>query len=193
MTIHVTKPVTLEGFQNIARPSQKFNNFSLKFITDDDELVERLEEERERCLEWARGKVKNPKRVTVRPEPWIEHEEREEFFVFKFSWKPGDNRIPVFVDSEGTPLPEPLDLRTGSIIRASFEQSPSIMPDGYTIGSKLKLVGVQIIKAVLGNGISDAGSTPEEVAAMFGKVDGYSVSAPNPTAPEEEDEDDVPF
>jgi hypothetical protein len=66
------------------------------------------------------------------------------------------------------------------------------MPDGTTIGSRLRLVGVQVIKAVLGNGISDSGSSPEEVASMFGKVEGYSVSNPAPTAPEPEGDED-PF
>ena len=69
-TIHKTdKPVTLEGFQAILAPS-KFG-YSLAAIVDAD-IVDKLETERADVLKWAESKLKNPKRSTLKPEPWEE-------------------------------------------------------------------------------------------------------------------------
>ena len=69
-TIHTTdKPVTLEGFQAILAPS-KFG-YSLSAIVDST-IVDKLETERSEVLKWAESKLKNPKRSTLKPEPWEE-------------------------------------------------------------------------------------------------------------------------
>ena len=58
--IHVTpEPVTLEGFQAVLKPS-KFG-YSLKALVG-DEIISKLETERDDCLKWAESKLKNPKR-----------------------------------------------------------------------------------------------------------------------------------
>ena len=69
-TIHTTQePVTLEGFQAILAPS-KFG-YSLSAIVD-DKTINTLETERADVLKWAESKLKNPKRSTLKPEPWEE-------------------------------------------------------------------------------------------------------------------------
>ena len=69
-TIHTTdKPVTLEGFQAILAHS-KFG-YSLSAIVDGD-TIDKLETERTEVLKWAESKLKNPKRSTLKPEPWEE-------------------------------------------------------------------------------------------------------------------------
>ena len=67
-TNHVTKePVTLEGFQAIMAPS-KFG-YSLSAVVD-QAMIDMLEEERAEVLKWAVSKLKNPKRSSLKPEPW---------------------------------------------------------------------------------------------------------------------------
>ena len=69
-TIHKTNdPVTLEGFQAILAPS-KFG-YSLAAVVDQD-MIDVLESERTEVLKWAESKLKNPKRSTLKPEPWEE-------------------------------------------------------------------------------------------------------------------------
>ena len=69
-TIHVTQqPVILEGYQAVLKPS-KFG-YSLSAIVD-QALVQKLEEDRVESVKWAESKLKNPKRSTLKPEPWEE-------------------------------------------------------------------------------------------------------------------------
>ena len=69
-TIHKTdKPVTLEGFQAVVAPS-KFG-YSLAAVVGDD-IINLLETERAEVLKWAESKLNNPKRSTLKPEPWEE-------------------------------------------------------------------------------------------------------------------------
>ena len=69
-TIHKTEqPVILEGYQAVLKPS-KFG-YSLSAIVD-SEMVDALETDREESLQWAQGKLKNPKRSVLKPEPWEE-------------------------------------------------------------------------------------------------------------------------
>ena len=97
-TIHKTdKPVTLEGFQAVVAPS-KFG-YSLGAIVGSD-IIETLETERAEVLKWAESKLKNPKRSTLKPEPWEEVAKGK--YKIKFSWNE-ENRPPV-VDTEGTPV-----------------------------------------------------------------------------------------
>ena len=80
--IHVTpEPVTLEGFQAVLKPS-KFG-YSLKAVVGED-LISKLETERDDCLKWAESKLKNPKRSTLKPTPWEEVSEGK--YLLKFSW-----------------------------------------------------------------------------------------------------------
>ena len=94
--IHVTpEPVTLEGFQAVLKPS-KFG-YSLKAVVGED-LISKLETERDECLKWAESKLKNPKRSTLKPTPWEEVSDGK--YLIKFSWS--DEKRPPVVDTEGT-------------------------------------------------------------------------------------------
>ena len=81
-TIHKTDNVTLEGFQAILEPS-KFG-YSLAAVVNKD-VIETLEAERADVLKWAESKLKNPKRSTLKPEPWEEVSKGK--YKIKFSWE----------------------------------------------------------------------------------------------------------
>jgi len=189
-SIHVTQqPVVLEGFQAVMKPS-KFG-YSLATVIDSG-LVEKLEEDRVESLKWAESKLKNPKRSTLKPEPWEEVADGK--YKVKFSWN--EETKPPVVDSEGTPVTdENTPLYSGSKVKLAFRQKPYILKDGITYGTSLKLVGIQVI-TVNGTAGVDTGDLDEvEVAAIFGQTKGYKTSEPNvtPKVTEEIDEDDMEF
>ena len=186
-TIHKTdKPVTLEGFQAILAPS-KFG-YSLSAVVDED-IIYTLENERTEVLKWAESKLKNPKRSTLKPEPWEELAKGK--FKIKFSWNE-DNRPPV-VDTEGTQLTDAkIPLYAGSTVKLGFYQKPYILRDGVTYGSSLKLVGVQVVSVKGEAGVDTGDLDATEVAELFGTTAGFKSSDPNvtPTTNEEETEEE---
>ena len=188
-TIHKTdKPVTLEGFQAILAPS-KFG-YSLAAVVGDD-IINTLEEERAEVLKWAESKLKNPKRSTLKPEPWEEVAEGK--YKIKFSWN-AENRPPV-VDTEGTPVTdEKTPLYGGSTVKLGFYQKPYILRDGVTYGSSLKLVGVQVVSVKGDAGVDTGDLDATEVAELFGTTSGFKTADPNvtptPAINAEEDEED---
>ena len=189
-TIHKTEnPVTLEGFQAILAPS-KFG-YSLSAVVDTD-VVDKLDTERSEVLKWAESKLKNPKRSTLKPEPW--EEVSKDKYKIKFSWNE-DNRPPV-VDTEGTQLTDTnIPLYAGSTVKLGFYQKPYILRDGVTYGSSLKLVGVQVVSVKGEAGVDTGDMDVSAVAELFGKSTGYKAADPNiipDTTPSsvEDDEDD---
>ena len=167
-TIHITEePVILSGFNAILKPS-KFG-YSLKAVVGED-IVNKLEEERKDCLDWAQGKLScKPNRATLKPTPWEEVYPGK--FIVKCSWKE-ENKPPV-VDTEGTLITnEDLPVYEGSQVKIGFTQKPYILRDGTTYGTSLKLSGVQIVKvqdsASLGGDLDEKG-----VADLFGKTEGF--------------------
>jgi hypothetical protein len=175
-TIHVTQtPVVLEGYQAILKPS-KFG-YSLGAIVDEN-LIEVLEDDRKETLKWAESKLKNPKRSTLKPEPWEEVAQGK--YKVKFSWNE-ETRPPV-VDTEGTPInDESTPLYSGSTVKLAFKQKPYILRDGVTYGTSLKLVGIQVV-SVNGPAGVDTGDLGEtEVAALFGQTKGFKIGEPNVT------------
>ena len=185
-TIHTTdKPVTLEGFQAILEPS-KFG-YSLSAVVD-SQTIDKLETERAEVLKWAESKLKNPKRSTLKPEPWEEVAEGK--YKIKFSWNE-ENRPPV-VDTEGTQVTDTkTPLYAGSTVKLGFYQKPYILRDGVTYGSSLKLVGVQVV-SVKGNAGVDTGDLDaNEVAELFGTTSGFKTADPNvtPTSDVNDEED----
>ena len=175
-TIHKTiNPVTLDGFQAILAPS-KFG-YSLSAIVCED-IINTLEKERTEVLKWAESKLKNPKRSTLKPEPWEEVSEGK--YKVKFSWNE-DNRPPV-VDTEGTLINDAkTPLYGGSTVKLGFYQKPYILRDGVTYGSSLKLVGVQVVSVKSEAGVDTGDLDANEVAALFGKTSGFKTSDPNVT------------
>ena len=184
-TTHVTKePVTLEGFQAIMAPS-KFG-YSLSAVVD-QAMIDMLEEERAEVLKWAVSKLKNPKRSSLKPEPWEEVAEGK--FKLKFSWN--EETKPPVVDTEGTPLTDKrTPIYSGSTVKLAFYQKPYILRDEVTYGSSLKLVGVQIvsIKGTAGVDVGDLDAT--DVASLFGSTQGFKASDPNVIPAETTDDDD---
>lgn len=184
-TIHVTQqPVVLEGYQAVLKPS-KFG-YSLSAIVDGS-LVERLEQDRVETLKWAESKLKNPKRSTLKPEPW--EEVSEDKFKVKFSWNE-ETRPPV-VDSEGTPITDvSTPLYSGSTVKLAFKQKPYILRDGVTYGTSLKLVGIQVVTLNGAAGVDKGDLSDVEVAALFGQTAGFKAGEPNITPTEQVEEDD---
>ena len=185
-TIHVTQqPVVLDGYQAVLKPS-KFG-YSLSAVVDEG-LIDKLAEDRTETLKWAESKLKNPKRSTLKPEPWEEVSEGK--YKVKFSWNE-ETRPPV-VDTEGTPITDDTTpIYSGSTVKLAFKQKPYILRDGVTYGTSLKLVGIQLVSLSSAAGI-DAGDLDEtEVAALFGQTKGFKAGEPNVTpAPVEDTEDD---
>lgn len=189
MTTHVTKePVVLEGFQAVLKPGDWGYKLS---VLMDKSIVEQLETERESALEWARSKAKNPKRVSVKPEPWEELENRPGTYQVRFSWKDGDKFVPVIVDTEGTTIEDKeTPIYSGSQVKVAFFQKPYVLPTG-DIGTSLKLKAIQLISLNTGAGVVDDGDmTPEAATELFGTTKGFKVAEPNPGADESTDEDE---
>ena len=189
MTTHVTKePVVLEGFQAVLKPGDWGYKLS---VLMDKSIVEQLETERESALEWARSKAKNPKRVSVKPEPWEELENRPGTYQVRFSWKDGDKFFPVIVDTEGTVIEDKeTPIYSGSQVKVAFFQKPYVLPTG-DIGTSLKLKAIQLISLNTGAGVVDDGDmTPEAAVDLFGTSKGFKVSEPNVEADSSTDEDE---
>ena len=183
-TIHKTDNVTLEGFQAVLAPS-KFG-YSLAAVVGQD-TIDTLETERADVLKWAESKLKNPKRSTLKPEPWEEVAEGK--YKIKFSWS--EDRRPPVVDTEGTLV---TDVKTplygGSIVKLGFYQKPYILRDGVTYGSSLKLVGVQVVSVKSEAGVDTGDLDATGVAELFGTTSGFKTSDPNVTPPTNDEEED---
>ena len=173
-TIHKTEqPVVLEGYQAVLKPS-KFG-YSLSALVDSD-LVEKLEEDRTESLKWAETKLKNPKRSTLKPEPWEEVAEGQ--YKIKFSWN--EESKPPVVDTEGTHITdESIPMYSGSRVKLAFYQKPYILRDGVTYGTSLKLVGVQLVALNNTAAVDTGDMAAEDVAALFGTTAGFKASEPN--------------
>jgi hypothetical protein len=177
-TTYVTPdPVTLDGFQAILKPGEW--GYKLSALVK-GELITKLEEERESALEWARSKSKNPKRVTVKPEPWEELDNQQGAYHIRFSWRDGDKLIPVIVDTEGTAIKDTdTPIYSGSKVKLAFFQKPYVLPTG-DIGTSLKLKAVQLVSLNSGAGVVDNGDmTADQAADLFGKTQGFKVEDPN--------------
>ena len=175
-TIHVTQqPVILEGYQAVMKPS-KFG-YSLSAVVD-EKLIEVLEADRVETLKWAESKLKNPKRSTLKPEPWEEVSEGK--YKVKFSWNE-ETRPPV-VDTEGTPITdESTPIYSGSTVKLAFRQKPYILRDGVTYGTSLKLAGIQLVSLSSSAGVDTGDLDETEVAALFGQTKGFKAGEPNVT------------
>ena len=178
MHTHVTPdPVTLEGYQAILKPGEW--GYKLAALVD-EKLIKDLEEERESALEWARSKAKNPKRVTVKPEPWEELDNNKGTYHIRFSWRDGDKVFPVVVDTEGTQIKDTdTPIYSGSKVKLAFFQKPYVLPSG-DIGTSLKLKAVQVVSLNSGAGVVDNGDmSADDAAELFGNTKGFKVEEPN--------------
>ena len=187
-TFVTPQPVVLEGYQAVMTPSKY--GYSLGAIVD-QEMVDKLEEDRTESLKWAESKLKNPKRSVLKPEPWEELNEGQ--YKIKFSWN-ADARPPV-VDTEGTLITdERLPIYSGSKVKLALYQKPYILRDGVTYGTSLKLKGIQVVSLSSAAGVDVGDMSTEDVAELFGNTAGFKVSEPNVIASEPcSVEDDTDF
>ena len=155
------------------KPSQY--GYSLRAVVGKD-LIDQLEEERVDCLKWAESKLKNPKRSSLKPEPWEEVSDGK--YIIKFSWSE-DKRPPV-VDTEGTPINDAnTPVYAGSTVKLGFIQKPYLLRDGISYGTSLKLSGVQLVTIQGGAGIDTGDLDQAGVAELFGKTSGFKAGEPN--------------
>ena len=175
-TIHTTaSPVTLEGFQAVLKPG-KFG-YTLRAIVDQD-IVDRLEEEREDCIKWCLSKVSSPKRSVAKPEPWEEEPNRPGKYAIKFSWKEGNE--PPIVDTEGVLIRDKTTpIYEGSKVKLGFTQRPYVLNDKTTYGTSLKIAGVQVVSIESKAGIDSGDLDEAGVAELFGKCQGFKTDEPN--------------
>jgi len=181
-TIVTQEPVVLEGYQSFFKES-KFGKHGLQALIP-EKYVDRLIQDREDLLKWAKSKHKNPNRATIKVEPWEQVSDGQ--YQVKFSWKP-DTTIPI-VDSEGTPIKEEIPLYSGSLVKLAFVQKPYTTPD--SVGTRLVLKAVQVISCG-GSAAVDIGDLDDtEAAAMFGQAKGFKVGDPNVTITVKDVDDD---
>jgi hypothetical protein len=178
----VTEPVVLEGYQNFFKES-KFGKRGLQAIVP-EKIVDRLEQDREELLKWAKSKHKNPNRATVKVEPWESVSDGQ--YQVRFSWKP-DVVVPI-VDSEGTPIKEEIPLYSGSLVKLAFVQKPYTTPD--SVGTRLVLKAVQVISCAGGAAVDRGDYDDTEAAALFGQTKGFKVGEPNVSVTTPVDDDD---
>ena len=175
MANRYTFSTTLSGFVNVYEDSGKFNNRTFAYTIPADTL-EKIEGDRVELLKWAKSKSSG--RVQEAMTPW------DEAGTAKYTYGEGDGSRkakpePVFVDTDGKPIEKAVlrDVRAGSKVRLIVDQKPYAM--GPNIGTSLKVVGVQIVELVTGNGAVDSGNlSVEDVAALFGSVDGFKADEP---------------
>lgn len=163
----------LEGFVNVFEDSGKFNNrcFSFKMPA---EAIEAAEADRIELLEWAKSKTPNPKRCEVALPKW------DEEGLVKYSYGGETKRQePIFVDTDGQALDRSVlrDVRRGTKVRLIVQQSPYAF--GAKVGTKFKVLGVQIVELATGNGAVDSGDlSVEDVASLFGTSEGFKGAEP---------------
>jgi hypothetical protein len=180
-TFVTPEPVVLEGYQAVMQPS-KFG-YSLKAVVD-QAMIDKLEDDRVETLKWAESKLKNPKRSSLKPEPWEEISDGQ--YTVKFNWN--EELRPPVVDTEGTAITdERTPIYSGSQVKLAFYQKPYILKDGVTYGTSLKLVGVQVVSCNSQAGVDTGDMAPDDVAELFGKTQGFKTNDPNVQVNDEDD------
>lgn len=186
-TFVTKKPVTLDGYQAVMKPSKFGYSLACVFTPD---LIDELEEDRTEVLKWCESKLKNPKRATLKPEPWEEVDQGK--YKVKFSWN--EDNIPKIVDTEGTLITNTnLPVFSGSTVKVAFYQKPYILKDGVTYGTSLKLKGIQIVSLASSAGVDTGDLSDDDVMELFGKTNGFKVDDPNVTPIEQVGDSDDDF
>lgn len=166
---------TLEGFVAVYEDTGKFNNRTFAY-TIPPETLEKVEADRKELIEWAKSKATG--RVQEAMTPW------DESGLCKYTYGAGDGTRkpkpePVFVDTTGQPIEKAVlkDVRRGTKVNLIVDQKPYSM--GPNVGTTMRVIGVQIVELVTGNGAVDSGDlSTEDVAAMFGEVQGFKQNDP---------------
>lgn len=167
----------LEGFVNVFEDSGKYNNRCFGYTIPDD-VVAKMEEDREELLDWVRTKSNG--RVSEALPPWDEKN------LAKYSYGEGDGSSkpkpePVFIDTDNEPIDRAVlkDMRKTTRVELVVQQKPYTF--GKTIGTSLRVLVVQVLELATGNGAIDSGVISlEDAAAMVSKKKGYKQSEPAP-------------
>ncbi len=163
----------LEGFINVYEDSGKYENRTFSYRVP-DAVLKQVEKDRKELLKWVDSKLDNPKRVALNPPPF------DDEGLCKYSYSDQDKKpIPVFVDTEGSPLSasDLQGLRKGTKAVLIVNQTPYTKP---AKGTSLKVVGVQVTKLVTASGASDSGDLSlDDVNAIFGTREGYKSASPS--------------
>ena len=165
----------LEGYINVGEDAGKFNNRSFAY-TLPEEVLNQVIEDREELITWARSKASG--RVQEAMTPW------DDAGLCKYTYGEGDGSRkakpePVFVDTNGDPIEKPvlMTVRKGTKVNLIVDQKPYAV--GPNIGTSMRVIGVQIVELVAGNGAVDSGNlSVKDVASMFGSVEGFKGSDP---------------
>lgn len=165
----------LEGFVSVGEDSGKFNNRTFAYAIPHETLTQ-VEADRVELIKWARSKATG--RVQEAMTPW------DDAGVCKYTYGAGDGSRkpkpePIFVDSDGQPIEKSvlLSVRKGTKVNLIVDQKPYAM--GPNVGTSMRVIGVQIIELASGNGAVDSGTlSVEDVAELFGSVDGFKASEP---------------
>ena len=168
-------PTVLEGFIAIGEDTGKFNNQTFAYTIPAD-VLEKVEEDRAELLKWAKSKASG--RVQEAMTPW------DETGLLKYTYGAGDGSRkpkpePVFVDTNGEPIEKSvlMTVRKGTKVNIIVDQKPYAM--GPNVGTSMRVIGVQIVELASGNGAVDSGDlSVEDVAAMFGSVEGFKADSP---------------
>ena len=165
----------LEGFVSVGEDSGKFNNRTFAYAIPHDTLTQ-VEADREELLKWAKSKASG--RVQEAMTPW------DDAGLCKYTYGAGDGSRkpkpePVFVDTTGDPISREVlkTVRKGTKVNIIVDQKPYAM--GPNVGTSMRVIGVQIVELVSGNGAVDSGDlSVEDVAALFGSVEGLKADEP---------------
>jgi hypothetical protein len=165
----------LEGFVSVGEDSGRFNNRTFAYAIPHDTLTQ-VESDREELLKWAKSKATG--RVQEALSPW------DDAGVCKYTYGAGDGSRkpkpePVFVDTNGDPISKEVlkSVRKGTKVNIIVDQKPYAL--GPNVGTSMRVIGVQIVELVSGNGSVDSGDlSVEDVAALFGSVEGFKADEP---------------
>lgn len=165
----------LEGFVSVGEDSGRYNNRTFAYTIPHETLTQ-VEADREELIKWAKSKASG--RVQEAMTPW------DDAGVCKYTYGEGDGSRkprpePIFVDTEGQPIEKSvlLTVRKGTKVNLIVDQKPYAM--GSNVGTSMRVIGVQIVELASGNGAIDSGNlSVEDVASMFGSVDGFKASEP---------------
>jgi len=164
----------LSGFIRIDEDGGKYNNRSFCFTIPPADL-KKIEADRAELISWI--KSKDSKRMAEGVPAWNEDG------IVKYNYGAGDGSRkprpePVIVDSNGDPVSKDVlkSVREGTKVNIIIQQTPYAMG---TFNTSLRVIGVQIVELITVGGAADSGGlSVEEVATMFGSVEGFKASEP---------------
>lgn len=182
---------TLDGYINALIPSGKFNNCTIGFRIPEEELP-KFDAIYEQALEWGKNKMAG-KRFSAELPKW------DDSGFVKVSYG-GDSTSPMFpwVDTDGVAVDLTTQVWKGTVVKLIIDLRPYVF--GQKVGCSLKVRGAQILKLVSSGGSDSGGLDETEVAAFFGKTEGFKTGSPSfepavdpGEGPVGYDEDDLPF